>query len=117
MALSFFINRKRTTCVITFKGSLAPNDADVLEACTSEALKELARYYILNMSGMRDAEAGASRPFALFQQALRAKSKLYLSDLQGDASRILKAEGVIRDTEVLPDLMSALQAILNEEKG
>ena len=117
MALSYFINRKRTTCVVTFKGSLAPADGDTLDLCLNEATGELARFYILNLSGLREAEPAASRPFALFQQALRAKSKLYLCDLQSDPGRVLKAEGVVRETELVPDLMSALQTILNEEKG
>lgn len=117
MALSFFINRKKTTCVITFKGSMTPNDAETLDTCLKEATSQPARYFILNMAGLVNAEAAVSRPFTLFQQGLRASSKLFLCDLQPDAGRVLKGEGVVRESEVMPDLMTALQSILNEERG
>lgn len=117
MALSYFINRKRTTCVITLKGSLTPNDEETLDACLREAKAEPAQYYILNMAGLIASESGTSRPFTLFQQGIRASAKLFLCDLQPEVGRELKAEGVIRESEVHPDLMTALQAILNEEKG
>jgi anti-anti-sigma regulatory factor len=117
MALSFFINRKRTTCVVTFKGSLTPNDAESLDSCLAEALSQPAQYLILNMAGLASAEAGTSRAFTLFQQGIRSKVKLLICDLQPEAARVLKAEGLIRESEVHPDLMSALQAILSEEKG
>lgn len=117
MALSYFINRKKTTCVVTFKGSLVPSDAVSLEACLKEALSDPAKYYILNMAGLSAVEAGTSRPFTMFQQALRSKSKLLICDLQSEPGKAFRAEGVIRESEVHDDLMSALQAILTEEKG
>lgn len=117
MALSYFINRKRSTCVITFSGSISPNDTEVLETCLKEATSEPARYYVLNLGGLQAVEPGASRPFTRFQQELRQGSRLYLCDLQGEAGRTLKAEGLVRESELQPDLLTALQAILNEVKG
>jgi anti-anti-sigma factor len=117
MALSYFINRKKSTCVITFSGSLAPNDTEVLSTCLKEATSETYRYIILNLGGLKATDPAASRPFTLFQQALRGNSRLYLCDLQSEVARILKAEGVVRESEAFPDLMSCLQAIITEEKG
>lgn len=117
MALSYFINRKKTTCVITFQGSLSLNDSEVLDACLKEATAQPARYFVLNMAGLRDVASEASRPFTLFQQGLRAGSKLYLCDVNSGPLSLFKAEGVIRESEVFPDLLSALQAILGAEKG
>ncbi|MGZ3657761.1 MAG: STAS domain-containing protein [Bdellovibrionota bacterium] len=117
MALSYFINRKQTTCVITFSGSLTPNDTEILSACLKEATSESYRYIILNLGGIKTADPAASRPFTLFQQALRGNSRLYLCDLQLEPARILKAEGVVRESEAFPDLMACLQAIITEEKG
>ncbi len=69
MALSYFINRKKTTCVITFKGSLTPNDAESLDACLKEALLETSRYYILNMGGLKEVEPSVSRRSPYFSKS------------------------------------------------
>ncbi len=117
MALSYFLNRKKTTCVITMQGSLLIGDVEVLDACLKEATAELPRYFILNMGGVVEVEAAATRPFTLFQSGLRANSKLYLCDVQFEVSRTLKASGVLRESEISPDLLTCLQTILNTEKG
>jgi len=117
MALSYFINRKKTTCVVSFQGALSPNDVDILEECLKEATSTPVRYLVLNLAGLKGADPTAARPFTLFLQALRSGSKIYLCDLQAEPGRILKASGVIRESEVQPDILTALQAILNEEKG
>ena len=116
MALSYFLNRKKTTCVITFKGSLTLNDVETLEACLKEARAEPAQYYILNLAGVVEVEPNASRPFTLFQHGLRSGSKLYLCDVQPEPERVLKSSGVLREGELCPDLLSCLQAILQAEK-
>ena len=116
MALSYFINRKKAMCVITLQGSLTSNDVEVLSACLKEAVLEPARNYILNMGGLKDVEPDASRAFTLFQQGLRGNSRLYLCDLNDKIGRMLRAGGIIRESEIFSDLMAVLQAILNEEK-
>src|SRR5690606_13924754 len=113
MALTYFLNRKKTTCVVTFKGSITVNDGEVLDQCLNEATAEPSQYYILNLGGLVDVEVPACRPFTLFQQGLRANSKLYICDLQADSGKILKTNGVLRESEILPDLMTCLQAILS----
>lgn len=117
MALSYFLNRKKTTCVITLQGSLTLNDVEILDACLKEATAETAQYFILNLGGLTDVEPAAGRPFTLFQSGLRAGSKLYLCDVQSEVSRTLKGSGLLRETELTSDLMTCLQAILNAEKG
>jgi hypothetical protein len=116
MALTYFVNRKKTTCVISFTGSLSPNDAELLHGCLAEAVSEPARHYILNLGGMKGVDLDASRPFTLFQQGLRAESKLYLCSLPPEVARTLKGGGVIREGEIFPDLLTCLQAILNVER-
>jgi hypothetical protein len=117
MALSYFINRKKTTCVVSFQGSLTLNDVECLELCLKEATAEPAKYFILNLAGLIDVEVGACRPFTLFQHGLRASSKLYLCDIPAEPGKILKGNGVVREGEVNADLMSCLQAIIKEETG
>jgi anti-anti-sigma regulatory factor len=117
MALSYFINRKKTTCVITFKGSLSPTDNELLGTCLKEATAETFAYMILNLGGINGVDPESARPFTIFQQGLRSGSRLYLCDLAPEPSRILKAQGVVRESETFPDLMACLQAILSEEKG
>jgi anti-anti-sigma regulatory factor len=117
MALSYFINRKQTTCVISLTGSLKGSDAEVLDACLKEATSSPVRYFVLNLAGMQVDDIAATRPFTIFQQGLRAGFKLYLCNLQPEAYRLLRTGGIIREPETMPDLLSALQAIMNEEKG
>ena len=117
MALSYFINRKKSTCVIAFKGSLSPNDSELLGECLKEATAEIYRYVILNLGGIKDVDPESARPFTLFQQGLRANSRLYLCDLLPEPARLLKAQGVVRESETFPGLMACLQAILIDEKG
>jgi hypothetical protein len=116
MALSYFINRKKLTCVITFKGSLSPNDNELLGTCLREATAEKFAYMILNLGGIKGVDPESARPFTIFQQGLRASSRLYLCDLAAEPARILKAQGVVRESETFPDLMACLQAILMEQK-
>ena len=117
MALSYFINRKKATCVITFTGSITANDAEQLDLCLSETNLEPARHVILNLGGLKSVETDAYRALTLFQQGIRARSKLYLCDLLPEPAKVLKTAGVVRDSEIFADLMTALQAILNSEKG
>lgn len=117
MALSYFINRKKSTCVITFNGSLSPNDQDLLATCLKEATVDMVRCVILNLGGIKEVDPDCARPFTLFQQGLRANSRLYLCDMQTEPARILKAQGVVRENETFPDLMACLQAILRDERG
>ena len=117
MALTYFINRRTTTCVISLKGSLSVNDVGLLEQCLKEATVEQAKYIIINMGGVKDVEPDMSRPFTLFQQGLRGKGRLFLCDVQPEPEKLLKRVGVLRENECVPDLMTCLQLILNEEKG
>ena len=117
MALTFFLNRKATTCVVSFKGTIAASDAECLDSCLREVTGELAKYLILSMGGISKVEAESARSFTLFQQALRGKSKLYLCDLQEAVGSALRAQGVLREAEVKTDLMACLQAIQRAERG
>jgi hypothetical protein len=117
MALAYFINRKQTTCVISLSGSISNKDKEVLEQCLKEAMTEPCLHFIVNMGGIREMDPEGSRPFAHFQQGLRAKSKLYLCNLQIETSTLLKMLGILSDGENFVDLLSCLEAILALDEG
>jgi len=117
MALAYFINRKKSTCVITLRGSLSRNDEEIFSACLKEATTDIFRYVILNMGGIKGVDPECARPFTIFQAGFRTKSRLYLCDMQTESARVLRAQGVVRESETFPDLLTCLQAILSEEKA
>ena len=117
MALGYFINRKKTTCVVTLTGSFTPQDAEVLNQCKTEIISQETLYIIINMGGINSMEPDVFRIFTLFQHELRERAKLMLCDIFPKAEMLMKSGGVIRDSEIFPDLVSALQEILNMERG
>ncbi len=116
MALSYFTNKKQSTCVITFAGTLAGVDAGLLEACLSDTLSASTKYVILNFGGLTAIEQSMTRPFALFQSSLRSQSKIFICNIQAPVLKVLNASGVVRDGEVQISLFSCLQMILQLEK-
>jgi anti-anti-sigma regulatory factor len=117
MACVYFLNRKRTICVVTMNGTLAGGDKDALDRCLKEVMREPPKYLLLNLGGVTAIEASLSRPFALFQQSLRSSAKLVICGLATGVGRVLKAEGLVRAEEEVEDLVSALQTIMKLEKG
>ncbi len=115
MALTYFINKKRSTCVITLKGNLTPDDVATLDACMKEVLTDAMAYRVLNLAGLADMDLGTSRPFTIFQQSLRESSQLFICGLNVKIQKTLKEHGLVRDPEVQTDLMTVLQVILQLE--
>lgn len=117
MALSYFINRKKTICVVTFQGSFTQNDVGTLENCLNEIRSEASQYVILNLGGVSAVDQETCRPLTLFQNGIRVDSKLYLCSIQENPGKLLRGAGVLRESEVVPDLLACLQNILAGEKG
>lgn len=117
MACAYFLNRKRTICVITLNGTLVASDAEVLEHCIKAAQSEPTNYILVNLSGITAAEVDVLRPFTLFQQALRSKAKLVICGLTEATESVLKGGGVLRESELAEDLVAGLQLIMKWEKG
>src|SRR3989338_6152839 len=100
MALSYFLNRKRSTCVVTFKGSMSALDEEMLVRCQKEILSEPAKYIVLNLQGLSGIEPDLTRHLTLFQQVLRAESTLIICEILPDVAAFLRPEGVVREAEV-----------------
>lgn len=116
--ISYFINRKKITCVVSLAGTLTEADIPILQNCMEEIETAPARHKILNLSGLADVEPAMARPFTLFQQSLRSgESQLYLCGIPAKLADRLRKEGLIREAEVHPELLVALQVIMKSEGG
>lgn len=116
MTFSYFLNRKRATCVVSFNGMLDEDGVPILNTCLNEVMSDSPKYVVLNFGGLLGVEEKVARPFVIFQQNLRDVGSIYLCNLSGSLEAELKAKGIIRDSEIRHDLMDALQAILRNER-
>lgn len=116
MALKYFINKKQSVCVISLLGSMRNDDGSVLQKCLEETAENSSQFIIVNMGGLSQFEAEMARPFSLFQQALRTQCTLILCNFDAQVLSFCRSSGIVRDGELMNDLMSALQKIISEKK-
>jgi anti-anti-sigma regulatory factor len=118
MPLTYFINRKKVTCVISLTGSLTEADLPIVQKCGEEVDAEPAKYTILNLSGLTEIDPSMAGAFTSFQQSLRAKgSQLFLCGVIPKLLEALKKDGLVRDAEVQFELLVVLQSIMKAEGG
>lgn len=116
MALTYYINRKKVTSVISFTGLFDEGESTkTLQQCFDTLKADPAKYQILNLAGATGFEHGAARPFILFQNKLRASSKLFICATPDKILWEMRKQGLIREEEVQADLMVVLQAIVKLE--
>ena len=116
MALTYFINRKKITSVISLNGSLTKVDTEVLDKCLEEILSQPSKYIILNLSGFTAVSAGMGPALIKFQQKIREPgAKLYLCNLTRELAAALT--GLVVESEVKADLLIVLQIIMKLEDG
>ncbi len=100
--------------VVSFVGNFTLQKKPILKACYDEMLKAPdLKSIVLNFQGVSSIDAEGIRPMAQFQQLVRENYKLYLCSLSPSVEKSLTDAGVLRKFEVFPDLMKALQAIVN----
>jgi anti-anti-sigma regulatory factor len=98
-------------------GTLTVSDAEVLERCIKEVQSEPPQYVLLHMGAITSVEDAAIRPFTLFQQAFRSKAKLLICGLPDGVEKTFNRDGVLREAEVVEDLVAGLQVIMKWEKS
>jgi hypothetical protein len=116
MALNYFINRKETICVVSLIGAIHGGEEAVLQKCLEEVTGAPPMYLVLNMGGVSSFELEMGRPFTIFQQNFRAKSRVFACNFDPKVLSILKENGLVRENETVADLMSALQQILQIQR-
>lgn len=117
MAFNYFINRKETICVVSLIGAVQPGQEAVLQKSLEETTNAPTRYLVLNMGGVSGFEIEMGRAFTIYQQNLRSHARLFVCNLDPKVLGILKSSGLIREGEVVPDLMGALQQILQIQRS
>lgn len=112
MALTYFINKKSVTFVASFSGTLEPEDGSVLQRCLDEIQQASPKYLILNLGAVTDIAKEVNRNLVIFQQSIRDKSTLIICNVPKTIAKSLTIEGIMRESEIQQDLMSALKLIL-----
>ena len=115
MALTYFINKKSVTYVLSLTGTITAADTDILQKCIDEIDQSSPKYLILNMGAITSISKDAHSALTIFQRTIRQKSTLIICNVNDDILKILKTDGIIRESEVQSDLMSALKMILSME--
>ena len=116
MALTYFINQKSSTTVVSLNGTMAEEDLEVFQKCLDEVNTSPPKYLIINLGGLTDISKAAKRPFTMFQTSVRETSNLIICNIDSEVFKTLKQDGVLRESEVQPDLMTALKWILMLER-
>ena len=116
MALTYFINRKETICVVSLIGAIQQGEENTLQKCLDEVTSARSMYLVLNMGGVSAFQMEMGRAFTIFQQNLRSHSRLFVSNFESKILSQLKGSGLVREAEVVSDLMGALQQILQIQR-
>lgn len=117
MAIEYFLNKKSAVCVLSLKGGLEEGDAAALEECAAAvSVAGEFRYVIVSMAGVQSCAPDADRGFTMLLRGLRERATIFVCQMKSEVERDLKARGLLREEELMPDLISALTKIINLEK-
>ena len=95
-------------------GSVSAASNVIFKGCIGEIdTSNTTSDVILNFQGVHSIDPDGVRAIAQLQLSLRSHYRIYLCCLSSDVTRLLNEFGILRNEEVFPDLLKAIQAIMN----
>ncbi len=110
---TYFVNERRALLVISWNGSLAAQDAEILNQCLNDIKKSPAKFIIMNMQGFADYDPVLAAQIVNIQETARKKPALLaLAGLEKSVREKLATKGLVREAEIVNTLQDALQLTL-----
>lgn len=110
---SYFLNERRALLVVSLVGRLSAQDGEILERCSGDVKKSPAKYVILNLQGFTDYDPVLAGKIVRLQQLVREKPAfLTIAGLSAVVKEKMAAKGLIRESELVDSIQSALQVVL-----
>jgi anti-anti-sigma regulatory factor len=116
-SLQYFVNRKDSVTVVTISGSMSEDVSDVLSAILAEISGNPSKYIVLNFAGLSEFSNVQRANLVTFQKGIRDQGcSIVICHLKDDLKKRFLDGGIMRQGEIVKDLISALQFVLVDSK-
>jgi anti-anti-sigma regulatory factor len=112
---SYFFNVKRHVGVVTFSGHLTSSNLPQLQECLNQTISDKSvLFIIINYQGLSKVSDEMAVHLCRFQDEVRKEFSLFICGIPTYLERVFVPQGIIRENEVYPDLLSIIQVLLTK---
>jgi anti-anti-sigma regulatory factor len=110
--LEYFLSEKTPFLVVSFVGVMSKSESDVIEQCQVEIEKRGGKLVAISLHDVKKIDAIAYPPLVKLQKSIRDRGGFVrVCFVRPELRRVLAERAVIRDHEISPNLLEALEAL------